>query len=144
MADTSAERGTLSPEDCWSLLRANEFGRLAYVDDGLPAIVPINYAVDGAQLVFRTAPGAKLSSILTHAHVAFEIDHIDDDAEVGCSVVVRGRACVVPADDELRLEQVRLRPWLDADKPVIVAIRPDHVTGRRYNLRRPWRRMLRR
>lgn len=144
MAETSAERGILSEEDCWELLRNHEFGRLAYVTDGLPVIVPINYVVDGDQLVFRTANGAKLQSILANSHVAFEVDKVDDTTETGCSVVVRGEAVRLPADEEIRLEQVGLRAWLGSEKPILVAVRPTLITGRHYHLRRPWRHMIRR
>ena len=34
MVDTSAGQEPLSDEHCWDLLRAQEFGRLAYVIDG--------------------------------------------------------------------------------------------------------------
>lgn len=139
----ATEQGVLSPDECWDLLRTREFGRLAYVADGAPHIVPVNYRVDGTDLVFRTADGQKLSSILRENRVAFEVDEVDDAAEIGCSVVVRGEARVLPETEELRLEQVGLRAWLGTDKPVLVAIRPTELTGRRYHLRRPWRRMMR-
>lgn len=143
MADTPAGQESLSDENCWDLLRANEFGRLAYVVDGAPAIVPTNYAVDGDQLVFRTTDGTKLHSLLANPRVAFEIDHVDDDTEVGTSVVVHGEAHVLSSDEEWRIEQVGLRAWLGQDRPVLVAIRPSAVTGRRYHLRRPWRHFMR-
>ena len=48
------------PEECWGHLEGEEFGRIAYrlVDE--VHIVPINYAVDGRALLFRTAAGNKL------------------------------------------------------------------------------------
>lgn len=143
MADTSAGQGALPVEDCWDLLRAQEFGRLAYVIDGAPAIAPINYVVDGEQLVFRTADGTKLHSMLADPRVAFEVDQIVDDQEIGSSVVVRGEASVLSADEEFRIEQVGLRAWLGQERPVLVAIRPTEITGRRYHLKRPWRHMMR-
>ncbi len=139
----ATEQGVLSPDECWELLRTREFGRLAYVADGAPHIVPVNYRVDGADLVFRTADGQKLRSILQENRVAFEVDEVDDANELGSSVVIRGEARVLPETEELRLEQVGLRAWLGTDKPVLVAIRPNELTGRRYHLRRPWRRMRR-
>ena len=52
----------LSPDECWEMLRGEEFGRLAFrlVDE--VHITPINYAVDGDTLLFRTAEGGKLLS----------------------------------------------------------------------------------
>lgn len=42
----------LTPEQCWEMLRGDEFGRLAFrlVDE--VHITPINYAVDGQSLLF--------------------------------------------------------------------------------------------
>ncbi|MDO5682090.1 MAG: pyridoxamine 5'-phosphate oxidase family protein [Propionibacteriaceae bacterium] len=143
MDETSTEQGVLSTEDCWAVLRSREFGRLAYVIEGAPSIAPINYVVDGDQLVFRTTDGTKLHNIIADPRVAFEVDEVDDADEVGVSVVVRGEAHVLSADEEYRIEQVGLRAWLGHDRPVLVAIRPAEVTGRRYQLRRPWRSMMR-
>ncbi|WP_432559596.1 pyridoxamine 5'-phosphate oxidase family protein [Granulicoccus sp. GXG6511] len=143
MTETSTGQGALSTEDCWDVLRHREFGRLAYVIDGAPTIVPINYVVDGARLVFRTTDGTKLHNIMADHRVAFEVDEIDDGNEIGTSVVVRGEAHLLPADEEFRIEQVGLRAWLGPDRPILVAIEPNEITGRRYRLRRPWRRMSR-
>ena len=50
----------LTSEECWELLHDEEFGRLAFrlVDE--VHITPINYAVEGGSLLFRTAEGSKL------------------------------------------------------------------------------------
>lgn len=141
MSQTSTDQTVLSVEECWELLRAQEFGRLAYVAEGDLAIVPLNYAVDGDQLVFRTADGSKLQGLLTEPKVAFEIDQIAE--EEGTSVVVRGRIRMLSDTDEARLEQAGLRPWLGEDRPHLIALQPTRITGRRYSLRRPWKRMMR-
>ena len=61
-ATTDQAMTELSLEECWEMLRAEEFGRLAFrlVDE--VHITPINYAVDGETLLFRTAEGNKLLS----------------------------------------------------------------------------------
>jgi uncharacterized protein len=141
MSQISTDQAVLSIDECWDLLKSQEFGRLAYVSNGELAITPLNYAVDGDQLVFRTADGSKLRALVGNSGVAFEIDHID--GELAASVLVRGSAELLSADDEGRLEQAGLRAWLGDQRPVLVAIRPTSVTGRRYALRRPWKRMRR-
>src|SRR5687767_14260754 len=64
----------LTSDECWEMLRGEEFGRLAYrlVDE--VHITPINYAVDGGSLLFRTAEGNKLLAVVMGSEVAFEID----------------------------------------------------------------------
>lgn len=126
----------LHPGECWDLLRAQEFGRLAFTVLDELHITPINYAVDDDTLLFRTAAGSKLFSVELGGEVAFEIDEIVD--EEATSVVVRGRARRLEEDEEHRAENLPLRPWLGTDKPFVVEITPTDVSGRRYPLNRPW------
>jgi len=64
MQETYDERvQELSDEECWQFLRSEEIGRLAFAMVDEVHIAPINYAVDGRTLLFRTAPGEKLLSV---------------------------------------------------------------------------------
>jgi uncharacterized protein len=126
----------LSQDECWELLREHEFGRLAFTVVDEQHLTPINYAVDGETLLFRTAPGSKLLAVALGAEVAFEID--DFAGETAVSVVVRGRARQLPEDEAHRAENVPLRPWVGSGKYDVVEIAPEVVTGRRFGLHRPW------
>ena len=126
----------LHPEECWDLLRAQELGRLAFTVVDELHITPVNYAVDGQTLLFRTAAGTKLFGVELGGEVAFEIDDIGDDEAT--SVVVRGRARHLEEDEEHRADNLPLRPWVGSDKPNVVEIVPTDVTGRRFPLSRPW------
>ena len=129
----------LTQDECWRMLREEEFGRLAFrlVDE--VHITPINYTVDDDTLLFRTAEGNKLLSVAMGAEVAFEIDRYDDDH--ARSVVVRGVARILPEDEEHRAENVPLRPWVGTPKYNVVEITPRVVTGRSFVLSRPWLRL---
>jgi nitroimidazol reductase NimA-like FMN-containing flavoprotein (pyridoxamine 5'-phosphate oxidase superfamily) len=126
----------LGPDECWQMLREEEFGRLAFrlVDE--VHITPINYAVDHDTLLFRTTGGNKLLSVAMGSEVAFEIDRYDDDT--ARSVVVRGSARILPEDEAHRAESVPLRPWVGTPKYDVVEISPRAVTGRAFELSRPW------
>jgi uncharacterized protein len=124
----------LSWDECFALLEQESVGRLIYVDDMGPAAVPVNYAVAGQSIVFRSQDGSKVRGLRDHA-VAFEVDHIDDSSRSGWSVLVRGTG------EEVEMERVPdlLRPIND-DVPlpakrgvhrVWVVISPTRVTGRR-------------
>ena len=126
----------LAADECWQLLREHEFGRLAFTIAGEQHITPINYAVDGETLLFRTAPGTKLLAVALGAEVAFEID--DFAGETAVSVVVRGRARQLDEHEEHRAENVPLRPWVGPEKYDVVEIAPTAITGRRFALDRPW------
>ncbi|QBF46220.1 pyridoxamine 5'-phosphate oxidase family protein [Janibacter limosus] len=127
----------LSRDECWELLRSNEFGRLAFHLMGEVHIVPINYASDHEVLLFRTSQGNKLLGVVMQSDVAFEIDgYVEDEA---WSVIVRGDARVLEKrDDRERAENSRLRSWIPTDKEVFVEIVPEEITGRRFDLDKPW------
>jgi nitroimidazol reductase NimA-like FMN-containing flavoprotein (pyridoxamine 5'-phosphate oxidase superfamily) len=126
----------LTTEECWELLRADEFGRLAFRMVDEVHLVPINYAVDGDTLLFRTSGGNKLLGVTMHPEVVFEIDSYDD--EHAHSVIVRGIARRLEEDEEHRAELVPLRPWVATPKYNVVEIRPTEITGRAFTLNRPW------
>lgn len=138
MNDTAPRR--MSSEECWQALREHEFGRLAFhlLDD--VHMTPINYAVDGESLIFRTAEGNKLLGVVMHGSVAFEIDELR--ADEAWSVVVRGTARLLTGKEVHRAEQVPLRPWVGDEKHNIVEIVPEEVTGRRFMLSKPWEHIL--
>lgn len=126
----------LTADECWEMLRGEEFGRLAYrlVDE--IHITPINYAVEGGSLLFRTAEGNKLLAVVMGSEVAFEIDSYGEDS--ARSVVVRGTARLLPEDEAHRSENVALRPWVPTLKYNVVEITPRVVSGRAFELSRPW------
>ncbi|MFC7495390.1 MULTISPECIES: pyridoxamine 5'-phosphate oxidase family protein [unclassified Nocardioides] len=126
----------MTTAECWAMLREHEFGRLAFTVVDEQHITPINYAVDGETLLFRTAPGNKLLAVELGAQVAFEID--DFAGETAASVVVRGRARHLGEDEAHRAENVPLRPWVGPEKYDVVEIAPTDVSGRRFDLDRPW------
>ena len=126
----------LTSDECWEMLRNEEFGRLAYrlVDE--VHITPINYAVQGGSLLFRTAEGNKLLAVVMGSEVAFEIDRYDEES--ARSVVVRGTARLLPEDEAHRADNVPLRPWTTTLKYNVVEIQPKVVSGRGFELSRPW------
>lgn len=131
---------TMSAGECWQALREHEFGRLAYSLLGEVHITPINYAVDGEALLFRTAQGNKLLGVVMHGPVALEIDELG--AEEAWSVVLRGHAHVLEGDEAYRAENFPLRPWVGGEKETVVRIDPEEVTGRRFRLAKPWEHIM--
>jgi nitroimidazol reductase NimA-like FMN-containing flavoprotein (pyridoxamine 5'-phosphate oxidase superfamily) len=127
----------LSQDECWELLHGQEFGRLAFHLAREVHIVPINYAIDDQhRIVFRTAEGSKLLGLTMNADVAFEIDQFDE--EEARSVVARGRARQLERSETEEVEQLPLRPWVDTAKFNVIAVEVDEVTGRHFELTRPW------
>jgi nitroimidazol reductase NimA-like FMN-containing flavoprotein (pyridoxamine 5'-phosphate oxidase superfamily) len=124
---------TLPFDACLQLLASVPLGRVGFYADGEMVILPVNHAMDGQDVVFRTARGSKLTSAEEQDLVAFEADDYDQQTRSGWSVLVTGRAAVVYEDAEIqRLDRLDLHPWATAvEHPFWVRIRPTSVTGRR-------------
>jgi uncharacterized protein len=122
----------LETAECWALLEATSFGRLAVINaDGTPDIFPVNYVPHHGSLYVRTARDAKFIHIARHPAVAFEIDGHDDDDR--WSVVVRGDAERVTREDEIRESGVMtLASWSPTPKFFVMKIAARAVTGRRF------------
>ncbi|MDH2416898.1 pyridoxamine 5'-phosphate oxidase family protein [Nocardioides sp. CER19] len=138
MDDDSPVR-ELTLDECWDFLATQELGRLAFRLTDDVHLVPVNYAVDGRTLLFRTAPGTKLVGVELGGSVAFEVDEVD--GETARSVVIRGRARRLEEPDEYRADNIALHVWVDTPKYFVVELAPDEITGREFSLHRPWRRI---
>jgi hypothetical protein len=119
----------LSPEECREVLRNGSVGRLAYIARaGVPDIVPVNYVVDGRDLLIRSGPGPKLQAAERRELVAFEVDDLDPATRTGRSVVLHGRAERESGDaatDRL--------PWAAGPRRHLIRIRATRTTGRRLS-----------
>lgn len=129
----------LAIDECLQLIDRSPVGRVAFLHEGLPTILPVNHRLDGWRIVFRTTFGSKLTVATMERPLAFEVDGFDPETRTGWSVLVRGTAeAVWSQEDEQELDQLGLEPWADGvDRDRWVAIHPDEITGRRI-IDRPW------
>ena len=126
----------LSEEQCLDLLRSHRVGRIAMTDRGQPLIFPVNYAADDRAVVFRTAPGMKLTAS-PMSKVAFEIDEVDTAAGTAWSVMVQGVAYeITSALDHLseRLRSLVVEPMAPGERKHWVAVMRREISGRRFRL----------
>ncbi|HZR12727.1 MAG TPA: pyridoxamine 5'-phosphate oxidase family protein [Acidimicrobiia bacterium] len=123
----------IDPDECLRLLREESYvGRLAFVVDGRPLVLPVNYVADGSSVVFVTPSGTKLSALRDGAAVAFEIDQSRALYHTGWSVLVQGLAHEVTDEDEIaRLQRGPLRSWAEPKAGHWVRITIDEISGRR-------------
>jgi nitroimidazol reductase NimA-like FMN-containing flavoprotein (pyridoxamine 5'-phosphate oxidase superfamily) len=135
--DASSKPAALEPiveQECLRLLGLHRLGRVAIDVDGRPQVFPVNYAVSGRVVAFRTAPGTKLANA-PMSHVAFEIDDYDSTTGAGWSVMVKGIAYEITEaldPDSVEARRQLVRPMAPGQRDRWVAIRPDEITGRRF------------
>ncbi len=82
----------LSSRECFELLAQKVVGRVAYVNDDGPVVLPVNYVVDKGSILFRTSAASSLAAHVRDGTIAFQVDEADEVTESGWSVLLRGRA----------------------------------------------------
>ncbi|MEU1571210.1 pyridoxamine 5'-phosphate oxidase family protein [Streptomyces collinus] len=122
----------LGRQECLGLLAKVSVGRIVYTRQALPAVLPVNFCLDGdGAVLLRTSAVSELARAVDGAVVAFEADEVDAVARAGWSVVVTGRATVVndPAERE-QLNRVVSGSWAPSPVEVFVRVEPELVAGR--------------
>ncbi len=121
----------INSDECRRLLADDVIGRVAVVIGATPMILPVNYALDGEDIIMRTMPGSRLD--MGQGHAAFEVDNFDRASQSGWSVLVTGHLEEVTSfsgDDLERLQALPVQPWATGDRNVWLRLRPGFVTGR--------------
>jgi uncharacterized protein len=130
----SANVLVLPEDECWSLLRNHNIGRLAIVVEGRPRIFPVNYAAAERALVFRTEPGAKLKYGPGSA-ACFEIDEYDHRDAMAWSVMVVGVLDDITDADDAQSRDLRrlpVEPVAPGNRLHWLALSAEEVSGRRF------------
>lgn len=124
----------LSTGESLELLRTHHLGRLAFIADGIPLVLPVNYVFEEPSIVVRTAPGTKLVAA-PMTIVALEVDDSDPDGTWGWSVVARGPASDITASaDEYsaHLRHLPVQPAAPGERTHWLKISAVEVSGRRF------------
>lgn len=121
----------LSMTECMDLLRSRGVGRIAVTFPGAaPLVVPVNYVLDGDVVMFRSAPGSKLTAMAGRP-ISFQLDEIDPVHHTGWSVLIRGRGYEAT---RWETEHLELETWAPGDKSHWVRVVPDAISGRRIEI----------
>ncbi|WP_406840183.1 pyridoxamine 5'-phosphate oxidase family protein [Streptomyces sp. AHU1] len=122
----------LGRQECLDRLGGAPIGRVVHTRNALPAVVPVNFGLDGdSAVVLRTSADSELARSIDGVVVAFEADAVDAAAHSGWSVVVTGHALVVsdPAEHD-HLIRTGPRSWVASPRDVFIRIASELVTGR--------------
>jgi uncharacterized protein len=125
----------LAPQELLDRLASARVGRLAFSHRALPALLAMNYIVDGRELVLQTAAGPALAAAQGRGSiVAFEVDEIDPTTNSGWSVVVTGHLREVT--EKSRIERYARCPAFPRDARLrhFLVITPGLVSGRWFPL----------
>ena len=137
LVDSRSHIEVIDRDECVRLLRTQVVGRIAFVSGRDADVLPVNYALDGDAVVLATATGSKLWSA-ERGPVAFEVDDTDPATRSGWSVVVHGLAQEITELDApglvARLRALPLNPWAGGERPHLVRIAPQTITGRRVGV----------
>ena len=124
----------LSEQACRLLLGVAAVGRIAFVVDGLPIILPVNFRLltddSGLSILLRARAGHSIDGATRQ--VAFQIDGIDPGHQQGWSVLVRGELRHLDENEiEGLIDQFDPKPWPQQERTSWLAIRAQTVTGRK-------------
>jgi nitroimidazol reductase NimA-like FMN-containing flavoprotein (pyridoxamine 5'-phosphate oxidase superfamily) len=122
----------LSPDQCEQLLRGSPIGRVVFNDARGPVALPVNYAVDRGDIVFRTESFSSIMGAAYVQRVGFEVDAIDPERHEGWSVLATGDVRVVDDPAELRhVESLGVTPWAEGARTRYLRLRVQTISGRR-------------
>jgi nitroimidazol reductase NimA-like FMN-containing flavoprotein (pyridoxamine 5'-phosphate oxidase superfamily) len=128
----------LDEAECLRLISPGGVGRIAFVGSYDLTVLPVNYRVVDGAILFRTAEDGlteeDLRTGIWHGEyrVAFEVDHIDEAAREGWSVLIQGPAHHLDATEEQDAAwQAGVEPWAGGERNHFIRVTPARVTGRR-------------
>jgi nitroimidazol reductase NimA-like FMN-containing flavoprotein (pyridoxamine 5'-phosphate oxidase superfamily) len=127
LSDPTTGIEVLPKDECLVLLSGEQVGRVILTGGGDADVFPVNYVLRGGDVVFRTADGTKWRDG-PRGRAAFEVDRLDPEARSGWSVVVHGS---LEDADGLDTDTLGLAPWSPHDKPHVMRLVTETVSGRR-------------
>jgi transcriptional regulator with XRE-family HTH domain len=135
-ADRHAALEQLTTDECRTLIAPGGIGRFLFVADRGPVATPVNYAMLGTDVVFRTDDSTAEAGAVGQEKVSFDVDHFDDALSEGWSVLVSGAATILTRAEDLRAaESLHIEPWPGGDRKTYIRLAPAEITGRRIRVR---------
>jgi nitroimidazol reductase NimA-like FMN-containing flavoprotein (pyridoxamine 5'-phosphate oxidase superfamily) len=126
----------LTTDECREHLAGGGVGRFLFVEPGRgPVAIPVNYATDGDDILFRTGRQTSIADAVGQPQVSFDVDHIDDTFSEGWSVLLSGTARIITEPAELEhAKALGIEPWAPGDRDIYIRMSARQVTGRRIRV----------
>ncbi|MDA1360998.1 pyridoxamine 5'-phosphate oxidase family protein [Glycomyces luteolus] len=135
--DSERKPVELDPKVAMGLLIHAEFGRVAFVADGLPTIRPLNHAVFEGRILVHTGHASVFAEAVRAQpglEVAYQVDEIKPHSRLGWSVLVAGTAVDVTGERGAEQLGKRVQSWINRPLDTVIAIKPRTVTGLRLTI----------
>ncbi len=124
----------LDRRTCLDLLAGVDVGRVAWPDGDRVMVFPLNFALDGDEVVVRTRSSELLAAAATHRVLTFQGDEFEPGVRSGWTVLLSGPAEEVTEPADVTRLQGIVAPWRDDGPFRILRIRSERITGRRLRL----------
>jgi transcriptional regulator with XRE-family HTH domain len=127
---------TLTVDECRVHISGGGVGRFLFVEPGRgPVAIPVNYRMDGDDVVFRTGPQTAIADAVAQQQVSFDVDHVDETLAEGWSVLVTGTAAIITDPAELeRAAALGIQPWAGGERDLYIRLSAGQITGRRIRV----------
>ena len=125
----------LAEDDCLNLLGVSGVGRIAFIVDDWPVVLPVNYRVARVRARTWIALRTRAGNVIDRGplKVAFQVDSVDSARRQGWSVLARGTLHRLDPDDDDVREQFDPDTWITAERDTWLAIDTFILTGRRLH-----------
>src|SRR3954468_378244 len=105
------------------LLTSKKVGRLGFLGEDGPQILPLNYVVIDEHVIIRTVAYGVVARSAIDQRVAFEVDDVDDFLQAGWSVLVVGPARLLSqAQHELLRQGPAPQPWAEGPRTMFMSV----------------------
>lgn len=128
--------GTVDEDECFALLDSTTVGRVGLVHEGRVEIIPVNYRMQGRDVLLRTSDDGILAESIEQEQVAFEVDHHDDLGGTAWSILLSGRLeAMTPAEVAAIHGRRGPLPWAGGNREFWLRYVTERVSGRRVRRR---------
>ncbi len=132
----SAMLHDLTAAECRAFIADGGVGRFLFVEAGRgPVAIPVNFRMDGDDVVFRTGSHTAAAAGVSQQAVSFDVDQLDDALGEGWSVLLTGTASVITSAAEInRVHGLGIEPWAGGERTTYIRLSASKITGRRIRL----------
>lgn len=125
----------LDRETSLALLAGIDVGRLAWAEGDRVMVFPLNFVLDGDDILAQTRSEAIFAAASTHPRLTFQGDEAESGVRTGWTVMVTGAAEELLDDAAVARAKRLVKPWRKNGSLRVLRVHAEEVVGRRLLLR---------